>query len=760
MPGKGHLCATLAATVLLGWLGMRLGMCAEASRSPIIALATTAPRELLPSIAAAPFAASFHGLAAGVGMVGAAIPMMLLSSIASRPRNLRFGDEYGSARKGTVAEGEVYRDAEDPDNNIILTKHLGIAIRPTGGVRRSITNRNVLVVGGSGSGKTAGFVEPNLMQDADRDIVVFDPKGTTLERVGAQLIRRGRNVVVLNTKDMERSARWNPLSFIHSHADILTFVNCLVDNTNNGRESSDPIWDNGEKLFYRAILTLMLDWLPRKDMTMKTFLDFTSMADMGDDDGRGKPNGLDQIFEQIETGTKPAPPKATPGVRGTRQVAVRQAPERVDSDLRRNYDRIRPADWRELPDGTKVRGLRPDEDEALDLWHQFRHGAGKTLKSFVISSHARMASLTDKGVKTLLAGATGEDEVHLELLGQTKMPDGTPRPPTVTFVITSDFDGSLNCLMSLFAWQAINLPLRAADAAGGVLPRPVSLIFDEFKNIGKLPSFSQCISVVRSRDVDLTVILQNLSQLESVYGEEDAATIRGNCPTTLYLGGGRDYATAEQISKETGTSTIVKTDWSRRGDGLTADYTRNRNSMERAVYTADEVALLPSTRALVLMGDRPVIEDDKSWCFEHPRYDPVYQARPPAKRRFDYVAWRRAGQPLGEAADAWLSEWEATCDTSEAYRARRAAMRDLRQASARLRQAEAAGDERRAREARREVEEAGARRDAASAQLERASAVLERRRTETRRLRGAAAMARTREGKGDAMEGEGAEERK
>ena len=154
MPGRAQLWTTLVGTVVLGWLGMRLGMCAEASRSPLVALATTAPRELLPSIVAAPLATSFRGLAAGVGMVGAAIPMMLLSAVVSRPRNLRFGDEYGSARKGTVAEGEVYRDASDPDNNIILTKHLGFALRPTQGVRRSLTNRNVLVVGGSGSCRT------------------------------------------------------------------------------------------------------------------------------------------------------------------------------------------------------------------------------------------------------------------------------------------------------------------------------------------------------------------------------------------------------------------------------------------------------------------------------------------------------------------------------------------------------------------------------------------------------------------------------
>lgn len=305
------------------------------------------------------------------------------------------------------------------------------------------------------------------------------------------------------------------------------------------------------------------------------------------------------------------------------------------------------------PDGRH--GLDPSQDEALKVWHEFRHGAGKTLKSFVISSHTRLAYLSTPDVLRLLAAGDGRDEIHLERLGQVEDEWGRALRPRVIFVVSSDFNDNLNALLSIMMWQAIYLPMSTADTRNsGKLPRPVSLVFDELKNIGKIGSFVQTIAVVRSRNIDVAIMLQNASQLEEVYGKEGAATIRGNCATTVYLGGGRDFATAKQISEETGKETVYKYDWSRQGSGIGATSTRQRNSLARDVYDPNEVSTLPATKALVLIGDKQPIVDDKSLVWEHRNYDPTYMGTEP-ERAFDYLAWKRAGRPMGDDLASWES---------------------------------------------------------------------------------------------------------
>ncbi len=643
----------------------RFGDILDRSADPLRALSGRAFDRFVPEILADPArigGGTFALLATTLGITGIALVATFAMNQAKARRE---GEEFGSSRDGKVSEGQAYRDPDDPDNNIILTKHLGIAIRRTPSVREKVANRNVLIIGGSGAGKTAGFVEPNVMQvKAGRDMVVIDPKGTVIERVGATLVRNGIDIRVFDTKDMRRSDLWNPLANIKSYDDILTFIECLVTNTNNGRESSDPIWDNGERLFYQALLTLMWDWGEEADMTMKRLLELTTLADIGGDGNEGQKCPLDRIFDQIETGRKPRRSQGSSGPRSARGVASRGT--QMEPTKMKRRDGVSPAEQRRGSDGRMRYGLDVTEDPALSAWHQFRHGAGKTLQSFVISSHTRLASLQQEGVKTLLSGKSrGRDDMHLELLGQDRMPDGSKRPPRVIFVVMSDFDGHLNCLLSLFMWQAIFLPMSAADNRNGSLPRPVSLVFDEFKNVGKLPSFSQSIAVVRSRNIDIQIILQSLSQLKSTYGEEDALTIRDCCATTLFLGGGRNFSTAKEISEMAGKQTIEKTSSSVRGFGPGADHTVSHDVIGRDLYDPAEVSTLSNKEALVFIGDKQIIKDDKSWCYEHPRYDPVYQGEHP-DRAFDYLAWKEAGRPLGEEAITWLMGWEAGLDVREA----------------------------------------------------------------------------------------------
>ena len=653
-PQERRTLATLAASGAALYVGDRWGALAEGSRDPLSALLGGAAAWLLPDIASDPLRVSGGSVACLTGLSLFCGVWCCYAWAAGQRQRLRSGDEYGSARRGTVREGQALRDPGDPDNNIVLTRHLGIAIRPNERVRERATSRNVLVIGPTGTGKTAGYVEPNLLQiGARRDMVVVDPKGTTLSRCGMALVAGGVDVSVFDMVHKARSDTYNPLANVRTHEDVNTFVSCLVANTNNGRESTDPIWDNGEILLYRSILTFMLDWCRREDMTMRMFLMLCDLCDVRED-GDPTPSPLDLLFSQVETGMRPVVrrrenSRAAGGRTARRREGVSWEPSR----LARRGDGLRPASW-SGPDGEPRRGLRPQDDLSLRLWHQFRHGAGKTLKSFVISSHARLAQLQGEETLRILGGwCGGRDDLRLETLGQEADAAGRPLPPRVVFVISSDFKDDLNSLLSILMWQAIFLPMEAADSGGGgALPRPVSLVFDEFGNVGKLPSFKRCVAVVRSRNIDVSIVVQSLSQLDDVYGKDAAVTIRENCPTTLFLGGGGGLSSAEQVSREAGKETDVKTSWSRRGAGLAAEQTRSRDSLGRDVFDPHEVRSLPFRKALVLMGGKEAILDDKSLVWECSRYDPRYMARDP-ELSFDYAAWREAGRPLGEAALAW-----------------------------------------------------------------------------------------------------------
>jgi len=645
--------ATAAASIVALWLGDRWGMLAAGSADPIGELFGGALRALPHDVIARPLALSAEPLAALTGASCLCATWAAYAWARATRRSLRDGEEYGSAREGRPSDALAYGDPGDPMNNLVVSEHIRIAITPNPRVRERIASRNVLVVGGTGTGKTTGYVMPNIMQvGSGRDMVVVDPKGTTLSRCGALLARSGVDVRAFDMVDTSRSDLWNPLATVRTYDDVATLVRCLVANTNGGRESSDPIWDNGEALLYKAVLTFMLDWCAPSDMTMRTFLELVDMCDAPSGEAESRPP-LDLLFSQIETGLRPVLSEpGSPSAAG-RHARARREVRWEPTRLRRRRDGLDPHSWVDAS-GRERRGMQPQDDQALRAWRQFRSAPGRTLQSFVVSAHARLSFMDDPEVTRILAGeAGGRDDLRLDLLGQERDEQGREVRPKVVFVISSDFRDSLNGLLSILMWQAVFLPMDAADRrCGGALPRPVSIVIDEFANVGKIPAFRQCISVVRSRNVDISIIVQSLSQVEDVYGREAAATIRENCPTTVVLGGGRGFATAEQISREVGKGTYDRATTSRRGGALAGEVTRSEDRYGRDVLDPHEVATLPASQALVLIGDREAIRDGKARCWRHPLYDPEFMAE--GGRDFDLAAWREAGRPLGDDAARWL----------------------------------------------------------------------------------------------------------
>ena len=215
--------------------------------------------------------------------------------------NYRYGEEAGSAKWGTLKEGVAFKDQSDPSNNLLFTKNYGLALKKPKFDLEHDRNLNVMVIGGSGSGKTRNYVKPNLMQ-LNASYFLTDPKGTSLPECGYLFRDNGYRIKVFNTIEFNKSMHYNPLKYVKTDADILSFVNCLISNTNGDKQSGgDPFWENSERLLYTALIALLRDWFPPEDYSLDGLLTLLSMAEAKENDENFK-SPLDMIFDEIETG--------------------------------------------------------------------------------------------------------------------------------------------------------------------------------------------------------------------------------------------------------------------------------------------------------------------------------------------------------------------------------------------------------------------------------------------------------------------------
>ena len=283
--------------------------------------------------------------------------------------NYRSGEESGSARWGTVKEGKKFKDLQTEDNNLLFTKNFGLALHRPKFDPEYDRNLNVLVVGGSGSGKTFNYVTPNICQ-LNTSYFVTDPKGTLLKDAGYLFTDNGYKLKSFNTINLDESMHYNPLKYVKTDTDILSFVNCFIMNTNpEGKSSGDPFWENAEKMLYTALIALLRDWFPAKDYNMSSLLTLLSLAEARENDENFK-SALDLMFLQIEEGKKykqndGSSPDAAGNAGLSRSFGTKQADNGwswVPSQFKRNSDGVKPADC----GGTfRRRGLRPDELQEL-----------------------------------------------------------------------------------------------------------------------------------------------------------------------------------------------------------------------------------------------------------------------------------------------------------------------------------------------------------------------------------------------------------
>ena len=299
-----------------------------------------------------------------IAVSGAAV-LVLVVTLLQRRKVFRFGEEYGSARWGKAADIKPFIDP-DPEKNIILTETERLSM--AGRMKRTKTedynrNKNVLVIGGTGSGKSLFFVLPNLLQ-MHSSYVITDPKGTLLRECGNAFERCGYQIRVLNlneTEGLRQSQGYNPFVYIHSEADILKLVDVLMSNTNGDSKSSsaDPFWQAAERLLYTALIAYIWSCGEPEDKNILTLLMLINSFEVRENDDEYQ-CAVDLLFKELEA----------------------ECPEHF----------------------------------AVNQYRKFKLAAGKTAKSILISCAARLAPFDIKEVRDIMA----EDELELDKLGDRK----------------------------------------------------------------------------------------------------------------------------------------------------------------------------------------------------------------------------------------------------------------------------------------------------------------------------------------------------
>ncbi|MEE5993958.1 MAG: type IV secretory system conjugative DNA transfer family protein [Oscillospiraceae bacterium] len=582
---------------------------------------------------------SFHpvdilfGIAVGAGMG------LIMYIKSKNKKKFRYGEEYGSAKWGSEKDIEPYMDNEVFSNNVILTQTEYLTMGKPSSPKYA-RNKNILVIGGSGSGKTRFFVKPNLMQ-MHCSYVVTDPKGTVLVECG-KMLQRGRptgktdkngkpiyepyNIKVFNTIDFAKSMHYNPFAYIsekNREKDILKFVEVLIKNTSGDgkQQNGEDFWVKAEKLLYTAYIAMIFTMSPENERNFETLIDMINYSECREEDETFK-NVIDREFEFVDAWINNS--------------------FTDDMDLSEDYQYIRD-------------NYEPSEEQkrigafAVKQYKAYKLAAGKTAKSILISCSTRLAPFAIDEVLEI----TSYDELGLDKLGDEL---------SALFVIISDTDATFNFLVAIMYSQLFNLLCTKADnSTGGRLTYHVRCLLDEFSNIGQIPNFDKLIATIRSREISASIILQAKSQLKAIY-KDNADTIEGNCDTMLFLGG-KEKTTLKEISESLGKETIDAFNTSE-NRGQSQSYGLNYQKLGKELKSQDELAVMDGGKCILqLRGVRPFFSD-KYDITRHRNYSLLLDDNP--KNEFDIAKFVQKKKERRMTMNSETEVTQVICHTENA----------------------------------------------------------------------------------------------
>lgn len=464
-----------------------------------------------------------------------------------------FGKEYGTAR--LLDARTVDAKLRDPDagNNRYFSMHLAVSLNG----KATRLNNNVLVVGGSGAGKTLFFAQVNLLLCEGCSFVVTDPKGENLKNCAGILKEKGYTIRVLNLTEMEKSDGYNPFTYIRSENDILRLVTNLIGNTTPPEsKSNDPFWEKSEGMLLQALFLFVWMELPREKQNIPSVMYLLSLAQANED---GKNSQLDKMFDALAR--------------------------------RSEKGRLHPA---------------------VKMYDACMNAAPDTVRSILVSARARLAYLNGESVGRLLE----KDELHIPELGIGKDGDGITK--TALFCVIPDSDKSYSFLVGMLYTQIFQeLYFQADFCYGGSLPIPVTFLLDEFANVPLPNDFCSLLSTMRGRNISAVIILQNIAQIKAMY-KDTWETVPGNCDTYLYLGG-NEQSSHKYTSELMGKGTFDKRSNSQT-KGSHGSSSASFDVFGRELFLPEEVRMLDNKKCLLLIrGFQPIL-DDKFDTFSLPEF--------------------------------------------------------------------------------------------------------------------------------------------
>lgn len=461
----------------------------------------------------------------------------------STRRNYRKGEEHGSAKWGDPRQICRKYAEKEKSRNIILTQNVRIGLDG----RKHRRNLNVLVVGGSGAGKTRFYAKPNVMQ-ANTSYVVLDPKGEILRDTGYLLEQQGYDIKVLDLINTSRSHGFNPFLYLRDDKDVLRLVSNLIRNTTpKGAQSNDPFWERAEMALLEALILYLVNEAPPEEQNFPMVMEMINAAEVKEEDEEYA-SVLDELFERLT--------------------------------------------------------MRDPEHLAVKQYHIFKLAAGKTAKSILISLGVRL----EKFNLPQIAAVMNHDELDIPSLGERK---------TALFAIIPDNDSSLNFIIGMMYSSVFQELYYIADHVhGGRLPAHVHCVMDEFANVALPDEFDKLLATMRSREISVSIIIQNIAQLKALF-EKQWESIIGNCDEFLYLGG-NETGTHKLISESYLGKATIDTNTYGKSSGRSGNYSTNYQISGRELYTADEIRMLDNKYALLFIRGEHPIQDEKFDILHHP----------------------------------------------------------------------------------------------------------------------------------------------
>jgi type IV secretion system protein VirD4 len=410
-------------------------------------------------------------------------------------------------------------------------------------LRKIQVNKNILVFGGSGTGKSACYIKPNILQCLG-SYVITDPKGELYRETSGFLKANGYEIKTLNLVEPKFSDRYNPLAHIRDHADVDVIAHTIVEGTGEGK-SSDPFWNDTAKMLLKACIYYVISVLPEEEQNLSSCLNIVRLG--GSDE-----TVFDKLF----------------------------------------VDELSP----EHPGRKEYEGIRV--------------GADKTKQSIAISLVSKLTHFDTPNMQLI----TTINDIDFEELGNKKL---------AIYVITPADHSTYDYILTIFFSQLLQTLYAQANKKGGTLDNQVYLLLDEFANIGQIPDFNKKLSTTRSLGISVSVVIQSIDQIESLY-KDTYENIIGNCDTQLFLGS-QSIKTCEYFSKSLGQKTIKFNSRS---------VSKDKNEMEkqsvsiseqrqaRDLMTVDELKRLDFDDEILLIRGLKPIKAKKAWYFKyHPNKD-------------------------------------------------------------------------------------------------------------------------------------------